>query len=254
MRILLDLPYSDLVRLLCHLGICCALNLLCPNLMNPKNPRSAAQVHGHDFSCVAALPPSAGAAQASGALGDWRASGASEGASPQFTYVSGSEEKVLRVLEAPQAFHDTLALSRGAAPRASSQVCAKYRPDCFMTWNVRVPRQAPSWLLAQLKIICLPCRLLVPALLSSNLPCARRQACTCCSRVAARTKCQGLRFALLTHEPIFRRVCQDGANHVMGVARMRLAPWCPRRTSQQGHAPIEGLCLRTGQGCRAWRG
>ena len=79
-----------------------------------------AQVHGHDFSCVAALPPSTHAAVASGAGRDDPASSACEGASPQFTYVSGSEEKVLRVLEAPQAFHDTLALARGAAPSGDS--------------------------------------------------------------------------------------------------------------------------------------
>ena len=84
-----------------------------------------AQVHGHDFSCVAALPPSTHAAEASGAVREVDpASNAPEGASPQFTYVSGSEEKVLRVLEAPQAFHDTLALARGGAPGASSQARA----------------------------------------------------------------------------------------------------------------------------------
>lgn len=83
-----------------------------------------AQVHGHDFSCVAALPPSTHAAEASGAARDGLATGAAEGAAPQFTYVSGSEEKVLRVLEAPQAFYDTLALARGGAPSASSQARA----------------------------------------------------------------------------------------------------------------------------------
>ncbi|GLI63733.1 hypothetical protein VaNZ11_006797 [Volvox africanus] len=51
-----------------------------------------AQVHGHDFRCVApvATPPGG-----------------------PYVYVSGSEEKVLRVLEAPQAFIDTLVALRG---------------------------------------------------------------------------------------------------------------------------------------------
>jgi elongator complex protein 2 len=51
------------------------------------------QVHGHDFSCVTALP--------------------TEGESTRYLYVSGSEEKVLRVFEAPGAFADTLAMARG---------------------------------------------------------------------------------------------------------------------------------------------
>ncbi|GIL68204.1 hypothetical protein Vafri_21466 [Volvox africanus] len=51
-----------------------------------------AQIHGHDFRCVApvATPPGG-----------------------PYVYVSGSEEKVLRVLEAPQAFIDTLVALRG---------------------------------------------------------------------------------------------------------------------------------------------
>lgn len=49
------------------------------------------QVHGHDFSCVAAVP-------------------AEE--KDTYLYVSGSEEKVLRVFEAPRAFEDTLAMAR----------------------------------------------------------------------------------------------------------------------------------------------
>ncbi|BDA40643.1 Elongator complex protein 2 [Coccomyxa sp. Obi] len=48
------------------------------------------QIHGHDFACMAVLP----------------------GASPP-CYAVGSEEKVIRVLEAPQAFEQTLALARG---------------------------------------------------------------------------------------------------------------------------------------------
>eukprot|EP00887_Chlorella_sp_A99_P005490 scaffold1.g5490.t1 len=54
------------------------------------------QVHGHDFSCVAALPPPPPGAP--------------------FLYASGSEEKVLRVFQGPRAFEGTLALARGRAP------------------------------------------------------------------------------------------------------------------------------------------
>jgi hypothetical protein len=55
----------------------------------------ALQVHGHDFSCVASLAGAPGRPPA---------------------YASGSEEKVIRVLEAPRAFLATLALSRDEAP------------------------------------------------------------------------------------------------------------------------------------------
>lgn len=55
------------------------------------------QVHGHDFACVAALPQ----------LRD---------APGCFLYASGSEEKVIRVFQGPQAFADTLALARGFEP------------------------------------------------------------------------------------------------------------------------------------------
>ena len=48
------------------------------------------QVHGHDFSCVAAVPAVDGS----------------------YLYVSGSEEKVLRIFQAPRAFEDTLAMAR----------------------------------------------------------------------------------------------------------------------------------------------
>jgi elongator complex protein 2 len=61
------------------------------------------QIHGHDFACMAVLP----------------------GAAPP-CYAVGSEEKVIRVLEAPQAFEQTLALARGHAMDSSSsgkQVC-----------------------------------------------------------------------------------------------------------------------------------
>ena len=52
------------------------------------------QVHGHDFSCVASIP----AASVS-----------------RFLYAAGSEEKVIRVFEAPRAFIQTLAAARGGA-------------------------------------------------------------------------------------------------------------------------------------------
>lgn len=82
------------------------------------------QVHGHDFSSVATLPCPA----ASGSGGDAHSSGGGGGnggaangsggpaAAPRYVYASGSEEKVVRVFEAPRAFHDTLALARGRAP------------------------------------------------------------------------------------------------------------------------------------------
>ncbi len=57
------------------------------------------QVHGHDFSGVAALPSRDGG----------------PGRPPSFLYATASEEKVLRVFEAPRAFHDTLAAARGRA-------------------------------------------------------------------------------------------------------------------------------------------
>jgi elongator complex protein 2 len=53
------------------------------------------QVHGHDFSCVAALP--------------CRGSDGSHA----YIYASGSEEKVIRVFQAPRAFSDTLDFARG---------------------------------------------------------------------------------------------------------------------------------------------
>ena len=55
------------------------------------------QIHGHDFACLAVLPK----------------------ASPP-CYASGSEEKVIRVLEAPQAYEDTIAMGRSDEVRASS--------------------------------------------------------------------------------------------------------------------------------------
>ena len=49
------------------------------------------QVHGHDLSCLAYIPNSS-------------------------CYVSGAEEKVLRVFQAPQAFTESLAMAHGEAP------------------------------------------------------------------------------------------------------------------------------------------
>lgn len=71
------------------------------------------QVHGHDFSCVACLP-------------------ALPGTSP--TYTSGSEEKVIRVLEAPRAFLSTLALSRGEVPEEATSAVQVCRPLVKRPW------------------------------------------------------------------------------------------------------------------------
>jgi elongator complex protein 2 len=54
------------------------------------------QIHGHDFSCISAVPNSA-----------------EDRSLVSSIYVSGSEEKMLRVFEAPQVFIDTLDLARG---------------------------------------------------------------------------------------------------------------------------------------------
>lgn len=59
------------------------------------------QVHGHDFAAVAALPAAAPGAAAGTAQPE------------RFLFASGSEEKVVRVFEAPRAFKDTLAMARG---------------------------------------------------------------------------------------------------------------------------------------------
>ena len=53
---------------------------------------SRPQIHGHDFTCVASIPSGARVAAPS--------------TSP-FVYISGSEEKMLRVFEAPQVRHKT---------------------------------------------------------------------------------------------------------------------------------------------------
>ena len=49
-------------------------------------------MHGHAFSCVASIPT---------------------GTASGFLYAAGSEEKVIRVFEAPRAFLHTLASARG---------------------------------------------------------------------------------------------------------------------------------------------
>ena len=45
-------------------------------------------------------------------------------------YASGSEEKVVRILEAPQAYIETLAYLRGESATPPSQVCAS---SAFLT-------------------------------------------------------------------------------------------------------------------------
>ena len=57
------------------------------------------QVHGHDFSSLASIPgPHA----------------------QRYLFASGSEEKVVRVFEAPGAFMETLASARGLGHMAPS--------------------------------------------------------------------------------------------------------------------------------------
>lgn len=80
------------------------------------------QVHGHDFSCVAALP-----------------SGSGRG----FVYASGSEEKVIRILEAPEAFLDTLAFVRGERP-SSTRPLARSAHLYGETWHVTLGRSSPN--------------------------------------------------------------------------------------------------------------
>lgn len=55
------------------------------------------QVHGHDFSCVCHLPSTS---------------------SGKRLYASGSDEKVIRVLEAPTSFLDTLDFIHGHTQRS----------------------------------------------------------------------------------------------------------------------------------------
>lgn len=78
-------------------------------------PLLCLQVHGHDFSCLAAIPTPLPQTSSSG----------SGSISPSVLYVSGSEEKVLRVFEAPQAFFDTLTAIRSSqSPDAAAAVAA----------------------------------------------------------------------------------------------------------------------------------
>lgn len=74
------------------------------------------QVHGHDFAAVAALPPAPLGGNASG-------TGPDTAQPERFLFASGSEEKVVRVFEAPRAFRDTLAMARGrpVGPAPSSK-------------------------------------------------------------------------------------------------------------------------------------
>ena len=63
------------------------------------------QIHGHDFSCTAVIP----CPQDPGS----------------YMFASGSEEKMIRVFEAPQAFADTLSLAgltSGQPPSSAAQV------------------------------------------------------------------------------------------------------------------------------------
>ena len=64
----------------------------------------AVQIHGHDFRCTAIIP--------------------CPHEPGNFRYASGSEEKMIRVLEAPQAFVETLALAKIQSPQpfGTSQV------------------------------------------------------------------------------------------------------------------------------------
>lgn len=62
------------------------------------------QIHGHDFSCIASVPNNPSVSEEAGY--DQKVLLSS-------VYVSGSEEKMLRVFEAPQVFVDTLNLARG---------------------------------------------------------------------------------------------------------------------------------------------
>ncbi len=75
------------------------------------------QVHGHDFSCITGIPATAAADSTAGDAADDSKQDAgvcsTSGSSGGFMFASGSEEKVLRVFEAPTAFLDTLAYARG---------------------------------------------------------------------------------------------------------------------------------------------
>jgi elongator complex protein 2 len=81
------------------------------------------QVHGHDFSAVAALPCAAPATRDGDA--PEQSGGAGQGTpAPRYLYASGSEEKVVRVFEAPRAFLHTLASARGTPVSSSAAAAA----------------------------------------------------------------------------------------------------------------------------------
>lgn len=97
------------------------------------------QIHGHDFSCIASIPPeqppTGGGASCAPSSSSTpvdpaaAATGTTSSSSRPVSllYVSGSEEKMLRVFEAPQAFLETLALARGLPATALLAAAASSR-------------------------------------------------------------------------------------------------------------------------------
>ena len=83
-------------------------------LMCCQHGGGGVQVHGHDMSCLAFIPSTS-------------------------CYVSGAEEKVLRVFQAPQAFTQTLAMAHGQSldtlqePTAQS---SQVRRSSMVSWCV----------------------------------------------------------------------------------------------------------------------
>ena len=75
------------------------------------------QVHGHDFTCVASIPSGSSNREAS--------------SSSLFVFISGSEEKMLRVFEAPQVI-DALPL-RGEDIHADDE---KYECRLILIWGI----------------------------------------------------------------------------------------------------------------------
>jgi elongator complex protein 2 len=83
------------------------------------------QVHGHDFSCLATIASPVSSSSSSSSSNSSTAAAAAAAVSPSLLYISGSEEKVLRVFEAPQAFTDTLTAVRNSqSAEASAAVAA----------------------------------------------------------------------------------------------------------------------------------
>jgi elongator complex protein 2 len=95
------------------------------------------QVHGHDFSCLASIPVAHDLQPSSSGAGS--SSGGSS-----YLYVSGSEEKILRVFEAPVAFLDSLDLARGAPPGASSSALGVARRGAALALGAAVGALALS--------------------------------------------------------------------------------------------------------------